>query len=251
MSTQTIIILVPIVALIAVLAARRGDPRVTQIDCSGEEGRGSVKHLFVLPGLALFSTLIALPATAAPNDAQQRYVACVAEMRPAQVRQLLQAVNSEQAKVPYHALADDDRCFSRVYGNKEFRPEDVLSQDMLRGKLAEQALRARETDVKMLQALPLQQKRYVRNWFGATGRHPAVDEMAVCMADTEPVGIAQLINTSPGGRDENDAIAALGPNLTKCLGAGTRLDASRQALRAALADALYQRLSNPPLSMAK
>ena len=32
MSTQTIVILVPIVALIVVLAARRGDPRVTQID---------------------------------------------------------------------------------------------------------------------------------------------------------------------------------------------------------------------------
>jgi hypothetical protein len=32
MNTQTIIILVAIVALIAVLAARRGGPRVTQID---------------------------------------------------------------------------------------------------------------------------------------------------------------------------------------------------------------------------
>ena len=32
MSTQTLINIVPIVALIVVLAARRGDPRVTQMD---------------------------------------------------------------------------------------------------------------------------------------------------------------------------------------------------------------------------
>jgi len=207
-----------------------------------------MKRLYVLLALALPSTLIASPAAAAPNDAQQRYVACLSEMRPAQVRQLLQASTADAASLPYHALAEDDRCFTRVYGNQEFRPEDVLSQDMLRGKLAEQVLLVRANDVAALQPLPLQQKRYIRNWFGATGRHPAVDEMAVCMADTDPAGIAALIKTSPGGSDESDAVTALGPNLTKCLGAGTRLDASRQALRAALADALYQRLSNPQVS---
>jgi hypothetical protein len=210
-----------------------------------------MKRLFVLLALASPVALIGSPVAAAPNDAQQRYVACISEMRPAQVRQLLQASTADDAKLPYHALADDDRCFARVYGNKEFRPADVLAQDMLRGKLAEQALRVRETDVARLAALPLQQKRYIRIWFGATGRHPAVDEMAVCMADTVPGGIVELIKTSPGGGDERDAITALGPNLTKCLGVGTRLDASRQALRAALADALYQRLSKPQLSMAK
>ena len=210
-----------------------------------------MKRLYVLLALALPSTLIESPAAATPNDAQQRYLTCISEMRPGQVRQLLQASTADEASLRYHALADDDRCFARVYGNTEFRPEDVPSQDMLRGKLAEQALRARETDVRALQPLPLQQKRYIRTWFGGTGRHPAVDEMAACMADTDPVGIAELIKTSPGGGDENDAVTALGPNLTKCLSAGTRLDASRQALRAALADALYQRLSNPPLSMAK
>jgi len=210
-----------------------------------------MKRLFVLLALALPSTLIASPAAAAPNDVQQRYVTCLSEMRPAQVRQLLQAATADDANLPYRALREDDRCFARVYGNKEFRPEDVLSQDMLRGRLAEQVLRARASDVAGLTTLPLQQKRYIRHWFGATGRHPAVDEMAVCMADTDPAGIAALIKTSVGGGDESDAITALGPNLTKCLGAGTRLDASRQALRAALADALYQRLSNPQLSMTK
>ena len=70
------------------------------------------------------------------------------------------------------------------------------------------------------------------------------------MADTDPAGIATLIDTSPGTADENSALSALSPALTKCLSAGTRLDASREALRAALADALYQRLNNPALSLA-
>jgi hypothetical protein len=208
-----------------------------------------MKRLLVLLALASPAALITLPAAANPNDPQQRYVACLAEMRAAQVQKLLRATTTESASKTYHALADDDRCFSRVFGNGEFRPSDVLSQDMLRGGLAEQALRARSTEIAALQPLPLQQKRYIRAWFGATGRHPAVDEMAVCMADTDPAGIVALIETSQGSGDENDAIAALSPNLTKCLGAGTRLDASRQALRAALADALYQRLSNPQMSM--
>jgi hypothetical protein len=197
------------------------------------------------------SSLIASPAAAAPNDAQQRYVACISELRPAQVGQLLHSSTAGAATLPYHALADDDRCFRRVYGDQGFSPDAVLSQDMLRGKLAERALLARAADVAALQPLPLQQKRYIRNWFAATGRHPAVDEMAVCMADTDPAGIVALIGTGPGTGEESSAISAMSPNLTRCLGAGTRLDASRQALRAALADALYQRLSNPQLSMSK
>ena len=105
-----------------------------------------MKHLFVLLALAPLLTLTGSPAAAEPNDAQQRYVACISEMRPAQVRQLLQAASADAASLPYHALADDDRCFARVYGDKGFRPEDVPSQDMLRGKLAEQALQVRAVE---------------------------------------------------------------------------------------------------------
>jgi hypothetical protein len=37
----------------------------------------------------------------------------------------------------------------------------------------------------------------------------------------------------------------LGANLSQCLRAGTKLQANRQSLRAALADALFQRLHAP------
>jgi hypothetical protein len=43
----------------------------------------------------------------------------------------------------------------------------------------------------------------------------------------------------------------MSPALTKCLSAGTQLDVNRAAIRGALADALYQRLNNPSLSMAE
>jgi hypothetical protein len=197
-----------------------------------------------------FGSMIAAPPASAATLAQG-YAACLMQSHPTQVRELLQASTAQAASRPYQSLADDPRCFSRVFGTQQFSPEDAsVSMDMLRGRLAEQALRADESRVAALQALPLQQKRYIRPWFAATGRHPAVDEMGTCMADTDPAGIVSLIQTSPGTADESSAIAALSPALTKCLSAGTRLDASREALRAALADALYQRLNNPSLSQA-
>lgn len=209
-----------------------------------------MKRVLVLMALALPAALVASPAAAA-RDIGDRYVLCLSETRSAQVGELLHASTAAAANLRYRALIDDDRCFARVFGNQAFRPEDVaISQDMLRGKLAERALLADLTQVSALQPLPLQQKRYIRSWFGATGRHPAVDEMAACMADTDPAGITALIQTDQDSSEETAAIGALSPSLTKCLSAGTRLDASRHALRAALADALYQRLSNPSLSLA-
>ena len=211
-------------------------------------GARQAKRLFVFAVLAAVSAGIGSPASAAPDNLQ-RYAACLTQTRAGQVRQLLHAPSAAAGGLAYHALADDNRCFTRVFGN-EFLPEDVaFSQDLLRGRLAEQALLARSGELAGLQPLPLQQKRYLRPWFVATGRNAAVDEMGACMADTDPAGIAALIKTDAGSSDESAAIGPLSQSLTKCLSAGTRLNASRQALRAALADALYQRLINPALSL--
>jgi len=181
----------------------------------------------------------------------ENYAACLVATRPAQVHQLLDAQTAQVANPAYATLSSDDRCVSRVFRNDRYLPEDAgASMDVLRGRLAEQLLRADPAVVAALQPLPLQQKRYIREWFAATGRHPAVDEMAACMADTDPGGIAALIATSPDSADENAGIGALTPALSKCLSAGTRLDADRHALRAALADAMYQRLKYRSSSVA-
>lgn len=205
---------------------------------------------FCLAAAFAVAASVATPASAAPDNLQ-RYVSCLAESRPAQVRQLLRASSAASANLSFHALAEDNRCFMRVFPSGEFSPQDVtFSQDLLRGRLAEQALLAQSDAVGRLQPLPLQQKRYLRSWFVTTGRNPAVDEMGACMADTDPVAIAGLIKTDPGSSDEAATFGTMSASLTKCLSAGTRLDAGRQALRAALADALYQRLNNPSSSLA-
>jgi hypothetical protein len=199
------------------------------------------------------TALLASPALAASASIApaQRYVACVAQKHPAEVRQLLQAPDRAAADRPYRSLSDDQRCFAVVFDKQDYRPEDVMFPiDMLRGKLAEQALLASAANVAALPALPLEQKRYIRPWFAATGRNPSVDEMGACIADTDPANVLYLVRTSPASDEENQAVAALSPALSKCLSAGTRLQASRPALRAALAEALYQRLNNPMLSTA-
>lgn len=209
-----------------------------------------MKRLFVSFAPALSLILIASPSAAA-RTAGDLYVACLSQTQPSKVKELLQADAGNVAERPYKELSDDSGCFAKVFDDKPYRAEDAtFSMDMLRGKLAEQALARADSQLHSLSPLPLQQKRYIRPWFAATGRNIAVDEMGACMADTDPSGIATLVSTDPDSNDESAAIGAMSPALTKCLSAGTRLDASRQALRAALADALYQRLSNPALSLA-
>jgi hypothetical protein len=206
--------------------------------------------LFVLIAAGT-SPFLASPAAAIPTPVSpaQRYVACLSQKHPATVRELLQAPTRAAADRPYYALTDDPRCFSAVFNDQQYRPEEVaVSIDVLRGKLAEQSLLAAMAQVAALSALPLEQKRYIRPWFAATGRDSSVDEMGACIADTDPANVLYLVSTAPGSFEENQAVAALQPSLGKCLSAGTRLQAGRPALRAALAEALYQRMINPALS---
>jgi hypothetical protein len=210
-----------------------------------------MKRSSVLLALATPAALIASPVSAAPSSARS-LAACLAQSHAQQARQLLQASTLAAVATPYRSLVDDDRCVTQAFGNQQFSPsDDALSQATLRGNLAEQLLQKQSAAVVALQSLPLQQKRYIRPWFAATGRHPAVDEMAACMADTDPAGIGALIKTDPGNGEETAAFGAMSPALTKCLSAGTQLNVSRAAIRGALADALYQRLSNPSLSTAE
>lgn len=210
-----------------------------------------MKRMLAFIAFAAGTMFAGSAAGAAPPDAAQRYASCLVQMHPQQVQALLNAAAGDVAQRAYGTLAADDRCLTKAVGDQQFTPDQLgLSIDMLRGRLAEQALLG-DARADALPALPLQQKRYIRAWFAATGRHPAVDEMATCMADTDPGQIMGLVRTPAGSAEEIDAIGAMGPALTRCLSAGTRLDASRQALRAALADALYQRLNNPALSAAK
>jgi hypothetical protein len=165
----------------------------------------------------------------------------------------LQLLNSSAADESDRALVrlrDEQSCFDRLPTDSHLDTDvAAFSKGLMRGLVAEAALRD-SSAAAALQPLPFQQKRYIRPWFVATGRDPAVDEMSACIADTDPSGILAMIATAPGSSQESWALGNISPWLGKCLAAGAQLHSDRAALRAALADALYQRVRDPELSIA-
>ena len=163
---------------------------------------------------------------------------------------LLNASTAGESDSALVRLRDEQSCFDRLPTDSHLDTDvAAFSKGLMRGLVAEAALRDSST-VAALQPLPFQQKRYLRPWFVATGRDPAVDEMSACIADTDPSGIVALIATAPGSSEESWALSNISPWLGKCLAVGAQLHSDRAALRAALADALYQRVRDPQLSLA-
>lgn len=119
--------------------------------------------------------------------------------------------------------------------------------DVMRGMLAEYLLKKDKAAARALPALPRVQI-YKRPWFAATERHIAVDEMATCVSEVDPAGTLAVLETRPYSPDERAAIGRLMPAMGPCLSAGAKLQANRQALRAALAEALYQRTQPWPVT---
>jgi hypothetical protein len=74
--------------------------------------------------------------------------------------------------------------------------------------------------------------------------------MATCVSENAPQETVMLIKSEAYTAAEMAAIQALAPTLGACLRVGIKVDANRQTLRAALADALYQRVANPALPSA-
>lgn len=170
---------------------------------------------------------------------------CLYDQNERIARTALLASSKESADKAVEVLSGTVRCERMRLGNdfvavREFK----YSSEVLRGMLAERALAKSSPEMAALPALPLQ-KVYSRPWFAVTGRHLTVDEMGAGIADINPAGIGALIRTVPTTPDEGQAFAALSPDMGKCLRAGTKLQANRQSLRAALAEALFQRLNAP------
>lgn len=175
----------------------------------------------------------------------KRIAECIYNRKGVLSRQALLAPSAQSASAAMSKLMGEVRCFGDDMSNDLVGLRIVqIPNDIMRGMLAEAALGRSNDDAAALQPLPLQQI-YQRDWYAITGRHITVDEMGACIADTNPAGVLALIRTVPISKEESAAFSGLGGNLGTCLRAGTKLQASRQALRAALADALYQRLNAP------
>jgi len=183
--------------------------------------------------------------------ASRQMAQCLYETHKDVALALLGATDNAYAEKAFRQLSGEVTCFNLIPSNEMVDSRIVsFPRDVLRGMLAENTLLRSRDAVIQLQPLPLQQKRYLRPWFVATGRDSSVDEMGACIADTDPTKIMRLIGTQPKSAQESEAFTALGDSLGKCLSAGTTLHASPEALRAALADALYQRVRDPQSSLA-
>jgi hypothetical protein len=175
----------------------------------------------------------------------KRMAECLYNRKTGLARDALLAPTKQAADSATAKLMGNVDCFGVEFSNDMVEQRQIVfPTDIMRGMLAEAALRRSRAAVDALQALP-RQNMYQRDWYVVTGRHVTVDEMGTCIADTNPAGTAALLRTEPVSKEEGAAFAALTDNLGKCLRVGTKLQASRQALRAALADALFQRLYRP------
>ncbi len=177
--------------------------------------------------------------------AMQQYGGCMVAKRARFVRSLLLADTTDAVQAAERGLSGEMSCLSLILSSDmaEMRQLHIETAE-LRGTVAEASLRQATAQISDLPALPLT-KDYTRAWFPTTTRNPIVDEMAVCVADTNPLGIGELIRTQPFTSGENAAMKGMMENFGSCLRVGAKLQANRPALRAALADALYQRVYRP------
>lgn len=179
------------------------------------------------------------------DEATTRIASCMVARRATAAQAYVSASTATEIESADRTLFKEIQCLS--HANLTIMSDTTvfhIPTDALRGKLAEAFLDKDRSAMNALPALPLA-KDYSRVWFAATGRDPVVDEMAVCVADTNPHAIAALLATRGFSKEENVAFGAIVPSLGTCLRVNAKLTANRPALRAALADALYQRIHRP------
>ena len=179
------------------------------------------------------------------DEESTKMAQCMVTKREKYARGYVEAFEKEAAEKARKGLFSDISCMSFV-GLSDMSDTAVFTfpSDVMRGKLAEALLKKERAKVATLAPLPLA-KDYSRPWFGASGRDPVIDEMASCVADTNPQGIVGIMATRGYSKEEGAAFGAVVPSIGTCLRVGAKMQANKQSLRAALADALYQRLRTP------
>jgi hypothetical protein len=172
---------------------------------------------------------------------------CLVNRRRSDSQKLLAQIDDQGYRKAYKSLTSGQLdCFNmwddatHVTEGRSFS----MPPEVLRGFLAEELIKRDLPRYAGLPALP-KQMVYSRPWYGGTNRHPSVDEMATCVSETAPLDTIGLLKSEAYTPAEMTAIQTLAPTLGACLRIGTKVDANRQTLRAALADALYQRVANP------
>ena len=177
---------------------------------------------------------------AASIRASHSFASCLVNRRRTLALQYLRALDPNEVRRIEPSLFREVRC-ANIPGMSEMaeRRRLSVSPDIQRGTLAEALL---ERDPATLPpALPLD-RTYASRWHAVSSRDQLVEEMAVCVAATNPGAIAALMRSAPETDDERAALTVLLPQLGPCLQSNARLTANRPSLRAALAEALFHRI---------
>ena len=176
---------------------------------------------------------------------------CLVHRHEPTARTLLSAVSKPEAEKASRRLTGEEYCFDfPESGLRSDGTRIAFPTDIFRGMLAEYLVKQPRQRAGLLPPLPRQQT-YSRPWFAMTSRHVATDEMATCVAEVDPARTLALLQTDAQTAAERQAFAALTPLMGACLRAGAELKGSREAIRAALAEALYQRTQPWPVAVAQ
>ena len=168
------------------------------------------------------------------------FASCTVHKRLTLVRRFLAETDPAAVHRDSNLLARELECISFT-GTSDFVVGSKMSTstDIYRGNLAE-AMLGHIKPMPVLAAMPLQ-REYSMPLVTVSGREPVVEEMAVCVAETNPDAIVVLLATDPETAAEASRIQQLLPSVVKCLMATARLTANRQSMRAGLAEVLYHR----------
>lgn len=183
-------------------------------------------------------------------QAAQRLAGCIYLKQGSAVRAVLDTRDSAEAVKRLGQLDNRGTCLNlNMVADGSIAQRASMPVDIYRGALAEAVL----LKDRIADSLTANEREpsYKADWFAATTRHPAVDEMALCIAETNPAAVRALISTPAQSDEESRAFSSVAPLLGPCLTVGANLNANKQAIRAALAEALYQRAVAPAAPQAQ
>lgn len=173
-----------------------------------------------------------------------RIVECAVTRREDVMRHVLDAGDDSSYEKAYRVFPGLRGCRTGGYINDNV-DETMFNADhaSVRGMIGEAILK-NTGKLDGMSALPVE-KTYSREWFALTGRPRPIDEMATCVAASDPSAIAALLHTEQETPEEIAAIRSAAPAMGGCLQTGYKLNANPLSLRAALAEALYHRVFDP------
>lgn len=178
------------------------------------------------------------------NEVSRRFAGCIALKRAADTRHYLDATDAgEASRLSRGLFREMDSCLILDASSLAEYQRLRIPPELMRGLLAEAVL---TTMPPHEDARPVA-REYHSPWLAVAHRDVVVEEMATCVAATNPAGIRAMLGTIAATAGENRAMAALAPSLGTCLAANAKLTANAASLRAALAEELYHRVASPAL----